>query len=108
MKDLLIKLKQRILYPPNFVYSRIMTPNKTVFQIREGEGAIIDDNGKKVAVYKDEAGKITTLSPVCTHLKCIIEWDESKKHWVCPCHQSEFSPKGKVLKGPAKKDLQKA
>lgn len=85
----------------------MMSPKQTFDNITNGEGAVVDDNGKKVAVYKDENGNVTEMSPVCTHLKCIIAWDAKEKVWICPCHQSHFSPVGKVLKGPAKKDLKK-
>jgi len=83
-----------------------MTPTKTIFQVREGEGAVIDDNGKKVAVYKDEEGNITTLSPVCTHMKCVVDWNSKEKVWECPCHKAQYAPDGKVIKGPAKKNLE--
>jgi nitrite reductase/ring-hydroxylating ferredoxin subunit len=41
----------------------------------------------------------------CTHLQCLFGWDEEKKLFICPCHGSEFSREGKVLKGPASRDL---
>lgn len=41
----------------------------------------------------------------CTHLQCLFGWDEEKNIFVCPCHGSEFSREGKVLKGPASRDL---
>ena len=39
----------------------------------------------------------------CTHLGCTLE--ESADGFSCPCHGSEFSSVGKVLKGPALADL---
>ncbi len=41
----------------------------------------------------------------CTHLRCLFGWDEEKQLFICPCHGSEFSRDGKVLKGPATRDL---
>jgi cytochrome b6-f complex iron-sulfur subunit len=34
-----------------------------------------------------------------------VDWQADKKLFVCPCHDSEFSPNGKVVKDPAEQDL---
>lgn len=80
---------------------------KTVDDINSNEGAVIEENGAQVAVYKNEKGEVTKLSPVCTHQACLIEWNGNDKVWDCPCHGSRFKPNGKVINGPAVKDLQK-
>jgi Rieske Fe-S protein len=66
--------------------------------------AIVQDN---VAVYKDKAGKIHACSAVCTHMGCIVRWNNAEDTWDCPCHGSRFSVDGKVIHGPAVKDLKK-
>lgn len=45
------------------------------------------------------------VSRTCTHLGCRVNFQEDKQFIECPCHQSRFSPQGKVLSGPAKKNL---
>ncbi len=49
---------------------------------------------------------ITFKQPRCTHLGCALHFNELEKVWECPCHGSRFNESGKVLKGPAKKDLE--
>jgi Rieske Fe-S protein len=75
--------------------------------IKPNEGKVIDQNGEKLAVYKDEDGKLISLSAVCTHAGCIVGWNNDDKTWDCPCHGSRFDKTGKVINGPAEKDLPK-
>lgn len=60
-----------------------------------GPDFILFDNGKKT----------WALPRKCTHLGCTIIFHEGKGLLECPCHQSQFSSEGKVIHGPAKKDL---
>ena len=73
----------------------------SVNDIPPGEGRIIRRGAKKIAAYRDENGKVIEKSAVCTHLKCIVEWNNMEKSWDCPCHGSRFAPTGEVLNGPA-------
>ena len=75
--------------------------------ISVGSGTVIREGLRKVAIYKDEAGQVHRLSPVCTHVGCIVHWNEIEKSWDCPCHGSRFDGYGKVLNGPALRDLEK-
>lgn len=45
------------------------------------------------------------ISRTCTHLGCRVNFLEDKQLIECPCHQSKFTAKGKLISGPAKKDL---
>lgn len=73
--------------------------------LKKDSGAVLNLDGKKVAVYKDENGNLIKLSAVCTHLKCIVNWNDSDKTWDCPCHGSRFKKNGDVLAGPARLPL---
>ena len=74
-------------------------------ELGNGEGAILRLGGRKTAVYRDEQGRLHGLSPVCQHLKCIVDWNEAERTWDCPCHGSRYSGEGKVIQGPTTKDL---
>lgn len=57
------------------------------------------------AVLFQREGSYQAFSLSCTHLGCTLE--EDGNGFSCPCHGSEFSNYGKVLKGPALDSLQK-
>ncbi len=76
-------------------------------ELKAGEGGVIDEQGKKVAAYRDEAGKLQTVSAVCTHLGCHVHWNSTEQCWDCPCHGSHFAPDGTVLNAPAILPLEK-
>lgn len=100
--------KQGALYLPRFIKGRISETEKTIKDLKNGEGAVIKESDEAHAVYKDENGRIIKLSAVCTHMKCIVAWDDKNKNWVCPCHKSKYDPYGKIINGPAKRDLESA
>jgi Rieske Fe-S protein len=78
---------------------------KAAEDIKLGEGAVIREGLKKIAVYKDEQGKTHSCSAVCAHRGCIVSWNGFEKTWDCPCHGSRYNAMGKVLNGPSMKDL---
>jgi len=55
-------------------------------------------------VIHDKKG-LRAISLACTHLGCTIE--QRNFGFECPCHSSRYDINGKVLKGPANKDLEK-
>lgn len=74
-------------------------------EIKRGSGALMTQDGQKLAVYRDTAGKLHACSAKCTHLGCIVHWNTAENSWDCPCHGSRFSIHGDVLTGPAAKAL---
>jgi glycine/D-amino acid oxidase-like deaminating enzyme/nitrite reductase/ring-hydroxylating ferredoxin subunit len=74
-------------------------------ELQKDEGKVVDYNGEQIALYKDKEGVITALSPVCTHAKCIVNFNSMEKSWDCPCHGGRFDLDGKVLCGPPRENL---
>lgn len=69
--------------------------------LKPGDGGIMRDGLSKIAVYRDEAGTIHKRSAVCTHMGCIVRFNDLEKTWDCPCHGSRFSTDGNVINAPA-------
>jgi glycine/D-amino acid oxidase-like deaminating enzyme/nitrite reductase/ring-hydroxylating ferredoxin subunit len=80
---------------------------KSLKAVKPGEGKILNLDGKKVAAHRDASGKVTLCSPICTHLKCIVGWNDAEQTWDCPCHGSRFKPTGEVISGPAEEPLER-
>jgi glycine/D-amino acid oxidase-like deaminating enzyme/nitrite reductase/ring-hydroxylating ferredoxin subunit len=74
--------------------------------LSKGDGKVVNYKDEKIAVYKDEEGILHAISPICTHLKCEVKWNGAESSWDCPCHGARYSIDGKVLTGPADRDLE--
>lgn len=46
-----------------------------------GQGMVIEKKNEKesIAYYMDEKGELHSYSAVCTHLGCIVKWNDSEK-----------------------------
>jgi nitrite reductase/ring-hydroxylating ferredoxin subunit len=57
-------------------------------------------------LFPDPDGAFS-ISRECTHLGCRVNFSEEDGLLVCPCHGSRFTTVGKVIQGPALKNLSK-
>jgi glycine/D-amino acid oxidase-like deaminating enzyme/nitrite reductase/ring-hydroxylating ferredoxin subunit len=74
-------------------------------ELRPGEGALVVHNGQRVAAYRDPTGHLEVISPVCSHMQCIVHWNAAERTWDCPCHGGRYDARGKLIYGPPKADL---
>lgn len=72
-----------------------------------GESTLFTLDGERVAAYCDLQGEVHQVSAVCTHLGCIVNWNNAEQSWDCPCHGARFSYDGAVLQGPAVQPLKR-
>ena len=91
----------------NFIAQKIYIPSSQIEHIKNGHAGIVEHNGEKVGVYKDNDGKEFIVSTKCPHLGCQLAWNEDELTWDCPCHGSRFDYKGKLIGSPSTKDLEK-
>ncbi len=75
------------------------------FQSKDGWVEI----NKKRSVYVTDGGdgNFVVFSRVCTHLGCLVRWDEKKGQFLCPCHGGVFDKAGNVVVGPPPRPLEK-
>ncbi|MCE7083424.1 FAD-dependent oxidoreductase [Streptomyces sp. ST2-7A] len=78
----------------------------SVEDVAPGTGALVRVGARKVAVHRDPAGTVRALSARCTHLGCLVRFNEVETAWECPCHGSRFDVDGAVLQGPATRPLE--
>lgn len=72
-----------------------------------GTGAVLKVDGERCAVYRDDAGALHAVSATCTHLGCVVGFNDAERAWECPCHGSRFAIDGAVLQGPANTPLER-
>jgi nitrite reductase/ring-hydroxylating ferredoxin subunit len=81
---------------------------RSAADVAPGNGAIVRRGFEKIAVYRDSQGALHERLAACPHLGCIVQWNPGQSTWDCPCHGSRFDAYGRVINGPANKDLASA
>ena len=76
-------------------------PAEAVVELEPEEGQIVRIEGERLAVSRSPEGTLRAVSAVCTHLGCVVSWNDAERSWDCPCHGSRFAATGEVLQGPA-------
>jgi len=90
-------LAQGVLFPPARVETRpVEIP---LADLPVGATRQITYEGKPALVLRT-ADSVTALSMVCTHLGCLVQWQEARQQFYCPCHDGRFDRGGDVLAGP--------
>lgn len=75
-------------------------PAGTLADIPLGKGIVVP-MGSKPAIVVNTAQGVVAYSAICTHLGCIVAFDDLSATIVCPCHDGRFSPaNGSVVSGP--------
>jgi cytochrome b6-f complex iron-sulfur subunit len=71
-----------------------------------GSGTVVSVNDKPVIIVSTKAAGLKAFSAICTHLGCVVAWDQHKNVIHCPCHEGIFNPTtGQVVSGPPPRPL---
>ncbi|MDQ3933128.1 MAG: FAD-dependent oxidoreductase [Actinomycetota bacterium] len=99
-------VKENVNVARRFVGDRVAASTDVPLEeLAPGEGQVVSLDGEQVAVARDSEGTLHAVSPRCTHLGCIVQWNQAESSWDCPCHGSRFTRDGAVIDGPAVESL---
>ena len=100
-----------------FLSPNVILEPPTRFQIGTPDNfqpnTVIFDEEHHLFIIRNEQGQFYTLSSICTHLGCTINWrpviDPANPEGIisCPCHGSIYDKTGHVVSGPAPRSLDK-
>lgn len=72
--------------------------------LKDDQAMFFEREGTKIIlIYTNREPKI--FDAACTHLGCLVSWDENKHVFSCPCHGAIFDDHGRVVKGPVNTPL---
>lgn len=73
--------------------------------LRIGEARLVRHGVAPFFVIRTNETTVVALSAVCTHVRCILNFDRERRVIACPCHDGRFDLKGNVLSGPPPRSL---
>lgn len=80
---------------------------KVNYTFQSKDGWIQTNRKRSVYVTDSGNGDFVVFSRVCSHLNCLVRWEESKRQFLCPCHGGVFDEEGNVVAGPPPRALEK-
>lgn len=98
----------KYLFPPGAFSAQAAGAAVTIAlaDLPVGSAKNVRYKGTAGVVIRTDEKNIHALSAVCTHLGCIVKWDDGKRLLVCPCHGAMFDVNGNVVSGPAPRPLE--
>lgn len=75
-------------------------------EVPTGKAHFFQYRGKPAVVLQSAPGEFVAMSAVCTHLGCVVTWQDQAGEFLCPCHGGRFSADGQVLAGPPPSPLE--
>lgn len=70
-----------------------------------GGSRFIPHGSEPMFLVRISETEVLALSAICTHLRCVLKWDDADGRLLCPCHAGAFDRSGNVLSGPATRPL---
>ena len=73
---------------------------RVVLEYETKDGWLTDNARALAYVKRTKEDEVIAISAGCTHLGCIVTWDEEQKIFKCPCHDGRYDADGIVISGP--------
>lgn len=73
---------------------------RVVLEYETKDGWLINRSKTLAYVKKINGNQVIAVSAGCTHLGCIVTWDEDSEIFKCPCHNGRYDEEGRVVGGP--------
>ena len=70
-----------------------------------GEARFIRHGAEPLYVIRVSETQVLALPAICTHLRCVLKWNQTRQTFDCPCHNGAFDKNGNVLSGPPTRPL---
>jgi Rieske Fe-S protein len=87
--------------------SKSATFTRVVLEYETKDGWLTGQARKLAYVKRVRRDHVIAISADCSHLGCIVTWDEGQKIFNCPCHKGRFDVDGKVISGPPSAPLKR-
>lgn len=73
---------------------------RVVLEYQTKDGWLTSIERRLAYIKKVKETEVIAISADCTHLGCIVTWDEDQKLFKCPCHDGRYDSEGRVISGP--------
>lgn len=73
-------------------------------EILSGDATPVEIAGNRMMLLNTDKG-LVAFSRRCTDLGCLVNWDQSREQFICPCHQGVYDRNGKNISGPPPRPL---
>lgn len=77
----------------------------TLSSLPVGRARLIHHGADPLFVVRVSSAEVVALSAICSHLRCVLQWNNESGTILCPCHAGAFDREGNVLSGPPNRPL---
>jgi Rieske Fe-S protein len=80
---------------------------RVVLEYQQKDGWLTTSARSLVYIKRVNENELVAISAACSHLGCIVTWDEEERVFKCPCHNGIYDPEGRVVSGPPPRPLRR-